>query len=92
MLAQTLRQYPMLVVDLITTDEDQKFAPAGRMATVIIEIIQKQRGCLPQDLNERGFTVEEVSQYWRMASSLVTVEMKLMDEDSTLFKSIIRRK
>jgi hypothetical protein len=44
----------VLVVDLITSDEDKKFAPAGRMATAIIEITVQKGGCLPQDLNEHG--------------------------------------
>jgi hypothetical protein len=65
------------VVDLITTDEDKKFAPAGRMAAAIIEITEEQGGCLPQDLNARGFAPAEVAQHWHMARSLAAVEMKL---------------
>jgi hypothetical protein len=66
------------VVDLITTDRDKKFAPAGRMATAIIEITEERGGCLPQDLNERGFTPAEVAQHWHLARSLAAVEIKLM--------------
>lgn len=83
---------PMVVIGLLTTNDDKKFAPAARMAAAIIEITQELGGCLPQDLNKKGFAPEEVYQHWHMASSLATVEMKLMDEDSALFKSIIRRK
>lgn len=90
MLAQTIGETPVLVVDLITTDESKKFAPAASMATAIIELIQKNGGCLPQDLNERGFTPNEVSQYWPMAQSLATVELNLMCDNPTKLKSIIR--
>jgi hypothetical protein len=68
------------VIDLITTDEDKKFAPAGRMATAIIEITQEQGGCLPQDLNAKGFTPDEVAKYYHMAKSLAAVEIKLMND------------
>lgn len=71
---------PFRVVDLITTNEDRKFAPAARMAAVIIEIMQENGGCLPQDLNARGFTPAEVAQHWHMARSLAEVEMKLMND------------
>ena len=76
------------VVDLVTTDEDKKFEPAGRMAAAIIEITHEKGGCLPQDLNEKGFTPAEVAQNWHMAQSLAAVEMKLMSEKPTKPKSI----
>jgi hypothetical protein len=78
-------------VDLITTDEDKRFAPAGRMAAAIIEITAEQGGCLPQDLNAKGFMPDEVAKYWHMAKSLAEVEMKLMNEKPTKQKSIFRR-
>jgi len=80
------------VVDLITTDQDKKFAPAGRMATIILEIICKQGCCLPRDLYERGFTSNEVSKNWHMAYALASVEMHLMNETKEPLQSIIRRK
>jgi hypothetical protein len=70
------------VVDLITTDEDRKFAPAGRMAAAIIEIIRENGDCLPQDLNAKGFMPDEVVKHYHMAKSLAAVEMKLMSENS----------
>ena len=82
----------MLVVDLITTDEDKRFAPAGRMAAAIIEITQENGGCLPQDLNALGFTPAEVSQHWHMAKSLADVEMRLMSDQPIKPKSIFRSK
>ncbi len=66
------------VVDLITTNEDKRFAPAGRMAEAIIEMTCEQGACSPQDLNECGFTPAEVAQHWHMAQALAGVEMRLM--------------
>jgi hypothetical protein len=71
------------VVDLITSNEDKRFAPAGRMAAAIIEITQENGRCLPQDLNARGFTPAEVAQHWHMARSLAAVEMQLTNDTPT---------
>jgi hypothetical protein len=79
------------IVDLVTTDEDKRFEPVGRMATAIIEITQKNGGCLPQDLNEKGFTPAEVAQHYHMAKSLAAVELKLMNENPIKPKSLLRR-
>ncbi|MBR0967864.1 hypothetical protein JQ554_28450 [Bradyrhizobium diazoefficiens] len=65
------------VVDLITSNDDRKFAPAGRMAAAIIEIVEESGACLPQDLNAKGFTPAEVAQHWHMAKALADVELKL---------------
>ena len=78
--ARQQREATMRVVDLVTTDEDKRFAPAGRMAAAIIEITNENGRCLPQDLNVRGFTPAEVAQHWHMAHSLAAVEMKLMSD------------
>jgi hypothetical protein len=87
MMAAAKKSEPFIhVVDLITSDEDKKFAPAGRMATAIIEIIQEQGGCLPQDLNAKGFTPDEVAKYYHMAKALAAVEMKLMNGKPTKSK------
>jgi len=87
------KNIPMVhVVDLITTDEDKKYALAGRMATSIIEITRKQDECLHHDLHQCGFTHDEVKKYGHMAYSLANVEMNLMNENPTPLKSIIRRK
>ena len=90
--AQRPREPTMFVVDLITSDKDKKFAPAGRMATAIIEITRENGGCLPQDLNAKGFTPEEVAAHWHMAQSLAAVELRLMNEYPTKPKTIFRRK
>ncbi len=51
------------IVDLITSNEDRKFAPAGRMAAAIIEILQRQKECRPQDLSTMGFTSSELDEH-----------------------------
>jgi hypothetical protein len=86
------RRPSICVVDLVTCDEDRKFAPAGRMAAAIIEITQENGGCLPQDLNSRGFTSAEVAQHWHMAKSLADVEINLMSDRPIAPKSIFRGK
>jgi hypothetical protein len=80
------------VVDLVTSGDDRKFAPAGRMAAAIIEITQESGGCLPQHLNAKGFTPAEVAQHWHLAKSLAEVEMKLMSDQPINPKSIFRSK
>lgn len=70
-------QSSFCVVDLVTSDEDGKFAPAGRMAAAIIEVMEENGACLPQDLNAKGFTPAEVAQHWHMAKALADVELKL---------------
>jgi hypothetical protein len=80
------------VVDLITSDEDKKFAPAGRMAGAIIEITQENGWCLPQDLNAKGFSPAEVAQHWHLARSLAAVEIKLMNDRPIKPQSIFRSK
>jgi hypothetical protein len=49
---------------------------------VIIELTQQNGGCLPQDLNTKGFTPDEVAAQWHMAQSLAEVKLKLMGESS----------
>jgi hypothetical protein len=41
------RQLSICVVDLVTSDEDRRFAPAGRMAAAIIELTQENGGWRP---------------------------------------------
>ena len=66
------------IVDRVSGEADKTHEPAGRMAAVIVEVTQEKGGCMPQDLNERGFTPEEVATHWHMAKSLAAVELKLM--------------
>ena len=69
----------LIVIDLVTTDENKKFAPAGRMASAIIDLTHKNGGCLPQDLLQFGFTPQETVDLWQMANSMALIELKLMD-------------
>ena len=79
------------VVDLVGDDESKRYEPAGRMAIAIIEITRANGGCLPQDLNAKGFTPDEVAEHWHMAKSLAAVELKLMGE-APAKPSLLRRK
>jgi hypothetical protein len=72
----------LCVIDLVTTETDRKFEPAGRMAATVIEIIQEQGDCLPHDLKGRGFSLDEIAAHFHMAYSLANVELKLMNYDS----------
>lgn len=72
-------QASLLVVDLVSDDENRKFASAGRMASAMIEITQEQGGCLPQDLNAIGFTLAEVAEHWHMAKAMADVELRIME-------------
>jgi len=83
---------PLHVVDIVTTDEGKKFAPAGRMAAVIIEITREKGGCLPQDLDARGFTPGEVAKHWHMAQAFAAVEINLMSKGPSKPKSLFRRR
>lgn len=51
-----------------------KFDVQSRMAEAIANITQEKGGCLPQDLNAKGFSPEEVTRYWAMASALAAVK------------------
>ena len=72
------------IVDLVSDDGDKRYEPAGRMATAIFEVTTATGGCLPQDLNERGFTPDEVAKDWHFAKSLAAVEMTLMKKKKKL--------
>jgi hypothetical protein len=73
----------MRVVDLVTTDGNKKYEPAGRMATVIIQIIQKSGSCSPQDLTAFGFTEQETIDLWHIANAMADIEIKFMDRRTT---------
>ena len=51
-------------------------ALADRMAAAIVAVSRLQGNCLPQDLEQRGFTPEEINQAWQIAKALAAVEMK----------------
>ncbi|MDD4616152.1 MAG: hypothetical protein PHW76_03425 [Alphaproteobacteria bacterium] len=63
----------LVVIDLISDNEALKFEVAGRLAEAIIELRRKDGGCMPQDLNERGFTPSEVAENWDAAHFLIAI-------------------
>lgn len=65
----------MKIVDVVNPDPEKRFAPCERMANAIVEIIKQKGGCLPQDLNARGFTPKEVANLWDMSKSLAALMM-----------------
>lgn len=77
------------VIDLVGDDESKKYEPAGRMAIAIIELTHANGGCLPQDLNAKGFTPDEVAEHWHMAKSLAAIELRLMNKSLVMQKSLI---
>ena len=66
------------IIDLVSSDDNKRYEPAGRMAAAIIEITQEHGGCLPQDLNIRGFTAVEVDKHWHLAKAIAAVEFRLL--------------
>jgi len=70
----------MKIVDLSRSPE-KPFAVYERMATTIAELIRRNGGCLPQDLNAEGFSPAEVAEHWRMARALAEVELTAMDPE-----------
>ena len=79
------------IIDIVTSDETQKFEPAGRVAAAIVDITREKGGCLPQDLNERGFTPDEVVVHWHLAQSLASVELKHLRDKPNILNALFRR-
>ncbi len=65
------------VIDIMTSDDDKRFAPAGQMAAAIISISLSKGSCLPTDLFDRGFTEQDIKANWHMAESIALIEMKI---------------
>lgn len=66
-----------MIVDIHTENPDRKFSVFERMASAIVELTQRNGGCLPQDLLSLGFTKDETAEQWRMATALATIELKM---------------
>lgn len=47
---------------------------ADRMAEAMNRRIEQEGGCLPQDLEELGFTPEEIDHAWPKAKAIVEFE------------------
>lgn len=71
----------MIVIDLISENPNNKFAPFQRMANAIIDLTRKNGGCLPEDLLAAGFTKQETDDYWHMSFAMACVELKLMEDE-----------
>ncbi len=69
----------MIVIDLISDNPDNKFAPYQRMANAIIDMTRQYGKCIPQDLEPLGFSKQETLDFWHMANAMANVELKLMD-------------
>jgi len=92
MFAERIERKPVIVLDLVIADENKKFAPAGLMATAILDITQEQGGCLPQDLHEKGFKPEDIVRHWPMAQSIAFIDINYMGENPKDIKSMKKRR
>ena len=67
----------MIVIDLVSDNPENKFAPYQRMANAIIDLTRKNGECFPKDLLRFGFSKEETDERWHMANAMANVELKL---------------
>jgi hypothetical protein len=80
----------MLVIDLISENPANKFAPYQRMANAIIDLTNKNGGCSPEDLLPLGFSKVETAERWHMANAMANVEIKIMEASAANAKPLIR--
>jgi len=76
----TMQLHPnfhICVVDLITTDKNKKFEPAGRMAEAMIRIALNKGECSLSDLYDHGFSAAEIATQFHLAEALASIELKL---------------
>jgi hypothetical protein len=66
----------MKIIDLVNDDPRKQLKPYEPMATAIVDTIREKGGCLPQDLNARGFTPREVADLWPVARALAALMME----------------
>jgi len=71
-----------MIVDIMTQNVNDKFAPYQRMANAIIAVTEKHGGCMPHDLIPCGFSKQEITDLWDMARAMADVELKLMENHS----------
>lgn len=72
----------MIIVDLISENPLQNFAPYQRMATTIVEVTRQTGRCLPQDLPPHGFDRQETTALWPMAHAIAVLELDFMERDA----------
>lgn len=70
------------VVNFVVSELDRKFAPYQHMANVIIHLTRIHGECLPVDLLPLGYSKEEMSERWHMASAMAAVELRLIENRS----------
>ena len=70
----------MIVVDLISDNPNNKFAPYQRMANAIIDLTREKGKCEPQDLLVLGFSKQEAIDLWHMSHAMANVELHLMED------------
>jgi hypothetical protein len=63
----------LVAIDLISDNKNLQFEVAGRMAHAILELKKAQGGCMPQDLNAKGFTPSQVAENWDAAHFLIAI-------------------
>jgi hypothetical protein len=79
-LARLIEEYCRASVPESFGDEiaQSKLAVAERMAAVIVASSSKGQGeCQPHDLNDHGFTPEEIERHWVMANALARVRLNI---------------
>jgi methanogenic corrinoid protein MtbC1 len=62
-----------------TSEEIASTEIIKRMAKAIWEIKQRNENCLPQDLNDVGFTPEQVVKFWDKARERMEINKRLED-------------
>lgn len=78
------------MIDLISENPANKFAPYQRMANAIIDLTNKNGGCSPEDLLLLGFSKVETAERWHMADAMAKVELKLLDRKYLLKSRVLQ--
>ena len=63
----------LVAIDLISDNKSLSFEVAGKIAETILELRRSQGGCMPQDLNAKGFTPLEVAENWDAAHFIISI-------------------
>jgi hypothetical protein len=63
----------LVAIDLMSDKQSLSFEVAGKMAEAILELRKTQGGCMPQDLNAKGFTPSQVADNWDAAHFIIAI-------------------
>jgi hypothetical protein len=82
--AKLIEEFCLTSVPEAITDEEANTAStldstAERMTDAIVEIYKDIGGCLPQDLQDKGFTPTQIEQHWALANALARVQLNMRD-------------